>query len=85
VLCLGAVEPDGLSVHDTDRVGKEVFGGHGGSVRGHEAGEEGGRDVGHHVLDGHAGLVEGRLYNRVVLKLVRWWAEDINKRRPTLG
>jgi hypothetical protein len=68
VLRLRAVEPHGLGVHDTDCVGEEVVGGHGRCVRGHEAGEEGGRHVRHDVLNGYAGLVEGRLDNRVVLE-----------------
>ena len=65
MLRLRAVEPDGLSIHDADRVGEN---GGSGSVRGHEAGEEGGAHVSHHVLDGHTGLVESRLDNGVVLE-----------------
>lgn len=67
VLGLRAVEPHGLGVHDTDCVGKNLGGRADRSVRGHEAREESGGHVGHHVLDGLAWLVESGLDNRVVL------------------
>lgn len=67
MLRLRAIEPDGLGVHDADGVGQDLRSGTGGSVGGHEAGEEGVRHVLHYVLDGSAGLVESRLDDGVVL------------------
>ena len=88
VLCLRAVEPDGLAVRDADGVGEQR-----GVARrgggGHEAREEGVGLVGHDVLDGHAGVVEGGLDHGVVLGIVsqEWWVggEWIFSRRRTLG
>lgn len=65
MLCLRAVEPNGLCIHDADSVGQLLSGGVGGC--GHEAGEEGVGLVGHDVLDGYAGVVECRLDDGVVL------------------
>lgn len=64
---LRAVEPDGLRIHDSDRIREYVSGGDGCCVSGHEAGEESIGLVWHYVLDRHAGLVEGRLDNGVIL------------------
>ena len=67
VLRLRAVEPYGLGVHDADCVGEDLGGCADRRVRGHEAGEEGGRHVGDYILDRYAGLIEGRLYDGMVL------------------
>jgi hypothetical protein len=62
---LRAVEPNGLFIHNADGVGQLLSGGVDGC--GHEAGEEGVGLVSHDVLDGYAGVVEGRLDDRMVL------------------
>jgi hypothetical protein len=67
MLALRAVEPDGLCVLDTNGVGQDVGCGTEGGVGRHEAREESIGLVGHDVLDWYAGLVEGRLDDRVVL------------------
>jgi hypothetical protein len=67
MLSLGAVEPDRLRVRNPYGVREDLVLGHDGSVCGHEAGEEGVGLVGHDVLDGDAGVVEGRLDYGVVL------------------
>jgi hypothetical protein len=67
MLALRTVEPDRLCVLDANGVGQYVGCGTEGSVGRHEAREEGIGLVGHDVLDRYAGLVEGRLDDRVVL------------------
>ena len=67
MLPLRTVEPYGLLVHHTDCVSEDLGSRTDGSVRWHEAGEEGGSHIWHDVLDRYTGLVEGRLDYRVVL------------------
>jgi hypothetical protein len=61
MLCLGAVEPHRLCVFDVDSVGENALLSAVRCVGGHEAGEERVGLVGHDILDGYAGLVEGGL------------------------
>lgn len=67
MLALRAIKPDRLRIHDANRIREKVSSSYGRSVRGHETGVEGVGFVGHDVLDGDAGLVEGRLDDGVVL------------------
>jgi hypothetical protein len=67
MLCLGAVEPNGLGILDPDRVCENLVLGREGSVCRHETGEEGFGLVGHDVLDRDAGVVESGLDYGVVL------------------
>jgi hypothetical protein len=67
MLSLRAVKPHWLRILDANRVCQDLAGGSERSVRGHEAREEGVGFVGHDVLDGDAGVVEGGLHDGVVL------------------
>jgi hypothetical protein len=70
VLSLGAVEPDGLGVGNANSV-REELGRVASSRRSrHEARVESIGLVGHHVLDGDAGVVKVGLDDRVVLCLI---------------
>jgi hypothetical protein len=68
MLALRAVVPHWLCVLDADGVGQDARAG--GVGDGHEAGEEGVGLVGHDVCDGDARVVEGGLYDGVVLCLM---------------
>lgn len=67
MLSLSAIEPDGLVILDRYGVGEELVRRSGGSVGGHEAGEESICLVGHDVLDGYARVIECGLSDGMVL------------------
>ena len=68
MLALRAVEPHGLVIGNTDGVCQDLAGSGERSVGRHETREEGVGLVGHHLRDGHAGVIKGGLDDRVVLR-----------------